>query len=62
MSMQRKSKGSQENLWVPHDAVARSPGHPFYERLERILSEAGFEDVRVDTNDYAVRFRAVRRS
>ena len=43
MSMQRKSKGNQKNLWVPHASVARSPGHPFYERLERILSEVGFD-------------------
>ena len=53
MSMQRKSKGSQENLWVPHDAVARSPGHPFYERLERILSEAGF-DAFVEAHTYRI--------
>jgi hypothetical protein len=30
-------------MWVATSALPRSPGHPFYERLNRILDEAGFD-------------------
>ena len=43
MSMKSRSQGSQETLWIAHDAIAESPGHPFYEELERILREEGFD-------------------
>ena len=43
MSMKRKKKSRQETLWIPHDAVASSPGHPFYEELERVLREEEFD-------------------
>ncbi|MCP4502802.1 MAG: transposase, partial [Deltaproteobacteria bacterium] len=43
MSMKRKKQTRQEPLWVSHDAVAASPGHPFYEALERVLREDGFD-------------------
>ena len=43
MSMKKQGRGRQEMLWVPHDAVASSPGHPFYEHLERVLCEEGFD-------------------
>ena len=40
--MKKKKKSRQETLWIPHDAVASSPGHPFYEELERVLREEEF--------------------
>ena len=43
MSMKKKKKSRQETLWIPHDAVASSPGHPFYEELERVLREEEFD-------------------
>ena len=43
MSMKRKGRHRQERLWISHDAVASSPGHPFYERLEQVLDEEGFD-------------------
>jgi len=43
MSMKSRSQGSQETLWIAHDAIAESPGHPFYEELERVLREEGFD-------------------
>ncbi len=43
MSMKKKTRDRQERLWISHDAVASSPGHPFYERLERVLDEEGFD-------------------
>ena len=43
MSMKSQSQGCQETLWIAHDAIAESPGHPFYEELERVLREEGFD-------------------
>ncbi len=43
MSMKRQSTRHQESLWIAPDAVASSPGHPFYEKLERVLQEAAFD-------------------
>jgi len=39
---QRKSQ-AQGKLWIATKDVARSPGHPFYERLNRILARHGFD-------------------
>ena len=33
MAMGRRKKESQDALWVEAGELARSPGHPFYERL-----------------------------
>jgi transposase len=33
----------QEELWIPSCAVARPTGHPFYERLNKLLSERDFD-------------------
>lgn len=34
----------QDELWIPTTAaVARGPGHPFYDRLNELLAEAGFD-------------------
>ena len=39
-----KRKGQrQEELWVATNDLARSPGHPFYEQVNRMLAEAGFD-------------------
>ncbi len=35
--------GVEEGLWVPTTELPRSPGHPFYERVNRVLAEAGFD-------------------
>jgi transposase len=43
MSMKSRTQGSQETLWIAHDAIAESPGHPFYEELERVLREESFD-------------------
>jgi transposase len=42
MAMKRR-KPKQAEFWVPTADLARSPGHPFYERLNRLLSEHGFD-------------------
>ena len=42
MAMKRR-KPKQADFWVPTADLARSPGHPFYERLNRLLGEHGFD-------------------
>ena len=43
MSMKRRPEGQQEAFWVLRDSIASGPGHPFYDHLQRVLSEAGFD-------------------
>jgi transposase len=43
MALGRRGGTRQEELWVPTAAVARGPGHPFYDRLNELLAEAGFD-------------------
>ncbi len=38
-----KRKKVQESLWVTTSDLPRSPGHPFYARLNRALEAAGFD-------------------
>jgi transposase len=42
MSMGKRKK-LQESLWVTTNDLPRSPGHPFYARLNRALEGAGFD-------------------
>ena len=41
----------QRPLWVETEALPRSPGHPFYEKLRRILNENGFDPFAEDLCD-----------
>ncbi len=43
MAMRKKRRSHQGNLYVPTQALAESPGHPFYEKLNGVLSEHGFD-------------------
>jgi transposase len=38
-----KRKPVQESLFITYDCLPRSAGHPFYERLNQLLDEAGFD-------------------
>ncbi len=38
-----KRKSRQESLFIATDQLSQSPGHPFYERLNALLAEAGFD-------------------
>ncbi|MFL5863793.1 MAG: transposase [Solirubrobacteraceae bacterium] len=38
-----KRKPRQESLFVATDQLSQSPGHPFYQRLNALLAEAGFD-------------------
>jgi transposase len=42
MSMGRR-EGRQTPMWLSGTELARSPGHRFYEKLNELLSEAGFD-------------------
>jgi len=42
MSMGRRQK-SQLPLWIAHDEIAPSPGHPSYEKFNGLLREAAFD-------------------
>ncbi len=43
MSMGRRDRESQSEMWLATDRVARSPGHPFYIRLNEVLKSASFD-------------------
>jgi len=38
-----KRKREQQDLWVATCDLPKSPGHPFYAKLNRLLDEAGFD-------------------
>ena len=39
----RKDQEQQEELWVPHTALPKGAGHPFYQRLNQLLEECRFD-------------------
>jgi len=43
MSMRQYSEQRQADFWIPTADVARSPGHPFYQRLNAILKGRDFD-------------------
>jgi transposase len=43
MSMGRRQAEYQPDLWVPTADLPQSPGHVFYEKLNHLLAEAGFD-------------------
>ena len=44
LGKQKRKKKAQKTIWIETDSIARSPGHPFYEKLNEILDENGFDD------------------
>jgi transposase len=44
MSMRPRPKGRQPELWIATDDLARTPGHPFFDRLNKLLAEARFDE------------------
>jgi transposase len=44
MSMGRRKRERQQELWLATSEVARAPRHVFYDRLGSLLSESGFDD------------------
>jgi transposase len=39
----RKGRARQEEFWIPTAALARPASHPFYQRLNQVLEERGFD-------------------
>jgi hypothetical protein len=39
----RQGRQRTEDLWIPTSELATPAGHPFYERLNRLLEEHDFE-------------------
>jgi transposase len=39
----RKKRERQESLWVAKDEIVRTPGNAFYDELNRLLAEHGFD-------------------
>ena len=45
MGMGRRAKQRrQEQLWIAHTELPRTVAHPFYEQLNRVLEERGFDE------------------
>jgi transposase len=45
MAMGRRAKQrQQEALWIAHTELPQTVAHPFYEQLNRVLEERGFDD------------------
>ena len=43
MAMGKSKRARQSELWIAGDALPCTPGHPFYERLNAVLDEHGFD-------------------
>ncbi len=43
MSMRRRTGTKQGELWIATQDLAASPGNPFYDRLNTVLAECGFD-------------------
>ncbi len=43
MSMSKRPLERQQNLWINTAEIVTSPGHPFYQRLNQVLAEHGFD-------------------
>ena len=44
MAMEKHKRGSrQSTMWIASNDLPTTSGHPFYERLNRILDKAGFD-------------------
>jgi transposase len=43
MAMGKREAEQQQDLFVTHDKLPRSPGHVFYGKLNRVLAEGGFD-------------------
>jgi transposase len=43
MAMGKREAEQQQDLFVTHDKLPRSPGHVFYRKLNQVLAEGGFD-------------------
>ena len=43
MAMGKRRRSVQQKMWVETVALPKTPGHPFYERLSKLLEQHGFD-------------------
>jgi len=43
MGVGKRQGHRQEELWIPAVQMPQAPGHPFYQRLNRLLAQHGFD-------------------
>jgi transposase len=43
MAMGKREAEQQQDLFITHDKLPRSPGHVFYRKLNQVLAEGGFD-------------------
>src|SRR6266436_1429820 len=43
MAMGKRDTEQQQDLFITHDKLPRSPGHVFYRKLNQLLAEGGFD-------------------
>ena len=44
MAIGKRKQQRQETLWIPTGEISKPPAHPFYRRLEAILTKNAFDD------------------
>ena len=44
MGRRAKQRRQQADFWIAHTELPRTVGHPFYERLNQVLEERGFDE------------------
>lgn len=43
MSLRKRESEDQREFWLPTDRLATGPGHVFYDKLQRLLADHGFD-------------------
>ena len=44
MTLGKRRKHREQDLFIASTSMPRSPGHPFYQQLNLLLDEAGFDE------------------
>jgi transposase len=44
MAIGKRKQKRQETLWIPTNEIPNAPAHPFYSRLNSVLTKHGFDD------------------
>ena len=44
MAMRKRRRQRQESMFIATNRLAKSPGHPFYEKLNQVLAAEGFDE------------------
>jgi transposase len=44
MAMGRRQRHQQQTMWLATEQLPRTAGHVFYDRVNKVLAEHGFDD------------------